>query len=63
MSLLIALKPTKVKNDVEAKFSHKSGKMEVVSTRYKTRVMRTSGQQVDSSLVYSAQTSCIDVLS
>lgn len=48
MNLLIALKPTKVKNDVEAKFTQNSGKLQVVSTRYRTRVMMTSGQQVDS---------------
>lgn len=51
MSSVVALKPTKVKNEVEAEFSHKSGTMNVVSTRFNTRVMRTSGQQVDSSFI------------
>lgn len=52
MSSLVALKPTKVKNEVDAKVSYKSGKMEVISTRFKTRVMPTSGQQVDSLLLF-----------
>lgn len=43
---LVALKPTRVKNEVESKFSHKKGNMEVVSSRFKTRVMRTAGNQV-----------------
>lgn len=43
---LVALKPTKVKNEVKAEFSHKEGKVMVDSTRFRTRVMRTAGHQV-----------------
>lgn len=42
---LDALKPTKVKNDVNAKFSMKSGNLEFELTRYKTR-MRVGSKQV-----------------
>lgn len=46
MKLLVALKPTQVKNDVKPEFRHASGKMEIESTRFRTRVMRTTGPQV-----------------
>ena len=43
---LVALKPTKVKNDVKAQFTYKQGKVTVDSTRFRTRVMPTAGHQV-----------------
>jgi hypothetical protein len=43
---LVALEPTKVKNEVEAKFSHKQGKVELLSSRFRTRIMPTAGNQV-----------------
>ncbi|KAF8813317.1 P-loop containing nucleoside triphosphate hydrolase protein [Phlegmacium glaucopus] len=46
MCLLTALKPTRVKNDVKADFKHQAGNVVVESTRFRTRVMRTSGHQV-----------------
>lgn len=42
---LVALKPTKVKNEVEAKFSHKQGNVMLVSTRFKTRIMHSAVEQ------------------
>lgn len=51
MNLLFDLKPTQVKNEVKAEFSHRSGSINVVSARYKTRVMPTVGQQVDHWLI------------
>jgi regulator of nonsense transcripts 1 len=41
---LDALKPTKVKNDVTGEFSFKKGKLNVCSSRFKTRVMKSPTQ-------------------
>jgi regulator of nonsense transcripts 1 len=41
---LEALKPTRVKNDVTESFSLKSGKLNVTSSRFKTRIMSSATQ-------------------
>jgi hypothetical protein len=49
---LDALKPTRVKNDVRGEFSMKSGKLNLSSSRFKTRIMTSSSQVGTSSLSY-----------
>ncbi|KAI0956190.1 hypothetical protein AcV7_006651 [Taiwanofungus camphoratus] len=43
---LYALKPTKVRNDVSAQFSQKSGALNVSLTRFKTRLRTSTSQKV-----------------
>ncbi|KAF8969177.1 P-loop containing nucleoside triphosphate hydrolase protein [Flammula alnicola] len=45
-SRLVNLKPIRVKNEVDNKFWSKSGKVTLISERYKTRVMRTADNQL-----------------
>ncbi|GLB40323.1 putative AAA domain containing protein [Lyophyllum shimeji] len=40
---LVALKPTRQKNEVEKRHSEKQGKLELTSSRFKTRIMTTHG--------------------
>ncbi|KAG5646974.1 hypothetical protein DXG03_001697 [Asterophora parasitica] len=42
---LVALKPTRQKNDVKKHFVLKKGNLGLTSTRFKTRLMRTQGSQ------------------
>ncbi|KAH7922887.1 hypothetical protein BV22DRAFT_973466, partial [Leucogyrophana mollusca] len=43
---LDALKPTQVKNEVKADFSYKKGGINVTSTRFRTRIMRSQNQTI-----------------
>ncbi|KAG6862498.1 hypothetical protein C0995_000045 [Termitomyces sp. Mi166 len=43
---IIALKPTRQKNEIEKHYSHKQGKLEVRSSRFKTRLMRHNADQL-----------------
>jgi len=47
---LMALKPTKTKNEVEPNFSHKQGTINLTSIRFKTRVKPTKGNQASAIL-------------
>lgn len=42
---LTALKPTRVKNEVDLKFSRNKGDVELMSNRFKTRIMKTAPHQ------------------
>ncbi|KAJ7126882.1 P-loop containing nucleoside triphosphate hydrolase protein [Mycena epipterygia] len=44
---LTDLKPTRVENEVDNKFSCKEGKLEVTSTRFKTRVLASRNQRIE----------------
>ncbi|KAJ6576605.1 P-loop containing nucleoside triphosphate hydrolase protein [Mycena vulgaris] len=44
---LIDLKPTRVENEVENQFSCKEGRLQVTSTRFKTRVLASKNQRVE----------------
>ncbi|KAJ7104047.1 P-loop containing nucleoside triphosphate hydrolase protein [Mycena belliarum] len=45
--ILIQLKPTRVENEVDTEFSCKAGKLQVTSTRFKTRVLASNNQRVE----------------
>ncbi|KAF8071841.1 hypothetical protein FPV67DRAFT_901219 [Lyophyllum atratum] len=42
---LVAQKPTRQKNEVDKKYSHKQGNLNLTSTRFRTRVMRLGEKQ------------------
>ena len=50
VDILVAAKPTRVKNEIGKSFTYKHGKLVVQSERYKTRVMRPSSNQARSVL-------------
>ncbi|KAF8150797.1 P-loop containing nucleoside triphosphate hydrolase protein [Crassisporium funariophilum] len=49
LSRLVSLKPTRTKNKIKQKFNSKSGKVEVLSSRFKTRIRTTAGHQLPTS--------------
>ncbi|PBK75707.1 hypothetical protein ARMSODRAFT_877778 [Armillaria solidipes] len=44
---LTSLKPLRTRNDVEAKFSHKNGNLQLSSARFKTRIRSSSTQTME----------------
>ncbi|KAG5339814.1 hypothetical protein C0989_003495 [Termitomyces sp. Mn162] len=44
---IVALKPTRQKNDIEKNYSHKQGKLELRSSRFKTRLMHQTDQTIE----------------
>ncbi|KAJ7455351.1 P-loop containing nucleoside triphosphate hydrolase protein [Mycena galericulata] len=54
---LIDLKPTRVENEVDSEFSCKEGKLNVTSTRFRTRVLASSNQRIEVESTTAGKTS------
>ncbi|KAF7327654.1 Regulator of nonsense transcripts 1 [Mycena kentingensis (nom. inval.)] len=60
-------KPTRVENEIDVEFSHKGNRLQVTSTRFKTRILRSNNQRVEvestvqgKSTTFSGKTKFVD---